>query len=177
MPIEILDTNIPEVKIIRASRHSDSRGFFAETYKASDYISAGLPEFVQDNLSLSFKGVIRGLHWQKSPHGQGKLVSCLTGSIFDVAVDVRKESPTFGEHVAVILKSSEPISLWVPEGFAHGFQSLEDDTRVTYKVTSEWAQGFEMSINYGDPELGIKWHAIPAMVSEKDQFAPNLGSI
>jgi dTDP-4-dehydrorhamnose 3,5-epimerase len=174
MPIQVEETAIPEVKIIRAARFHDERGFFTETYKETDYLEAGIPRFVQDNLSESSKGVIRGLHWQASPFGQGKLVSCLSGAILDVAVDIRKESPTYGQHVSVELNSNEQIALWVPEGFAHGFQALQDVTRVHYKVTSTWNRDAERSINYKSPKLGIKWRDFGnPKVSEKDACAPN----
>ena len=124
MSIKIEETAIPEVKVFLGTRFYDERGFFAETFKESSFEALGSPKFVQDNLSQSSKGVIRGLHWQASPFGQGKLVSCFAGSILDVAVDIRKSSPTFGKHVAVVLRADEPKSLWVPEGFAHGFQAL-----------------------------------------------------
>ncbi len=177
MPITVEETAIPDVKIIRATRFHDERGFFTETYKESEYLEIGLPRFVQDNLSESSKGVIRGLHWQESPHGQGKLVTCLSGSILDVAVDIRKESPTFGKHVAVELNSNEQIALWVPEGFAHGFQALEDRTHVYYKVTNYWNKEAERSLNYADPILNIVWKRINKIVSEKDGISPNLQKI
>lgn len=177
MPIEVQDTVIPEVKIIRAKRFYDERGFFTETYKESEYLEAGLPKFVQDNLSESSKGVIRGMHWQKPPHGQGKLVSCLTGSILDVAVDIRKESQTFGKYVAVELNSNEQIALWVPQGFAHGFQALEDGTRVHYKVTNYWKKEAENSLRFDDPDVNISWLNIEQLLSDKDLDAPYLRNI
>jgi dTDP-4-dehydrorhamnose 3,5-epimerase len=177
MPIQVEDTAIPDVKIIRANRFHDNRGFFTETYKESEYLDLGIPKFVQDNMSESSKGVIRGLHWQESPFGQGKLVTCLTGSILDVAVDVRKDSKTYGKHVAVELNSNEQIALWVPEGFAHGFQALEDGTRVHYKVTNYWNKESERSLLFNDPDLNINWRTIEAIVSEKDVEAKPLKEI
>ncbi len=177
MPIQVEETAIPDVKIVRATRFHDERGFFTETYKEAEYLEAGIPKFVQDNLSESSKGVIRGLHWQTSPYGQGKLVSCLSGAILDVAVDIRKESPTFGQHVSVALNSYEQIALWVPEGFAHGFQALEDGTRVHYKVTNYWNKDSERSLNSLDPHLGIPWHKLPILLSEKDNSAPTLRQV
>ena len=173
MPIQVEETAIPDVKIIRANRFHDNRGFFTETYKESEYLEIGIPKFVQDNMSESSKGVIRGLHWQESPHGQGKLVSCMTGSILDVAVDVRKESATYGKYVAIELDSREPIALWVPEGFAHGFQALEDFTRVHYKVTGYWDKASENSLNPLDGYLSIKWPLSEVKLSEKDLQAPS----
>ena len=177
MAITIEDTNIPEVKLIIGMRFHDARGFFAETYKESEYSEAGIPRFVQDNLSESSKGVIRGLHWQASPFAQGKLVSCLSGSILDVAVDIRKDSATFGKYVAVDLRADEQIAVWVPEGFAHGFQSLEDGTRVHYKVTNYWNKGSERSLIYNDPTVGINWRSMRMVLSEKDATAPLLSEI
>jgi dTDP-4-dehydrorhamnose 3,5-epimerase len=177
MPIQVEETAIPDVKIIRATRFHDERGFFTETYKESEYLEIGIPKFVQDNLSESSKGVIRGLHWQTSPYGQGKLVSCLSGAILDVAVDIRKESPTFGQHVSVELNSNEQIALWVPEGFAHGFQSLENSTRVYYKVTNYWNKDSEKSLYPLDGVLGIAWPINDKRLSTKDLEAPDFSDI
>ncbi len=174
MPIKVEETAIPDVKIIRTTRFHDERGFFTETYKEAEYLEAGIPRFVQDNMSESSKGVIRGLHWQASPHGQGKLVTCLTGSILDVAVDVRNDSVTYGQHVAVELNSKESIALWVPEGFAHGFQALEDGTRVHYKVTNYWNKDSERALNYLDPTVNVNWQKLKYLLSEKDLEAPFL---
>ena len=166
MPIKVEETDIPEVKIIRTSRFADERGFFTETYKESEYLEIGIPRFVQDNMSESSKGVIRGLHWQESPYGQGKLVNCVTGCILDIAVDIRKDSPTFGEHVAIELSAREQIALWVPEGFAHGFQALSEKTRVLYKVTNSWHQASERSLN--PLSLDISWPIKEKLLSKKD---------
>jgi dTDP-4-dehydrorhamnose 3,5-epimerase len=173
MPIQVEETAIPDVKIIRATRFNDERGFFTETYKEAEYLEAGIPRFVQDNLSESSKGIIRGLHWQTSPFAQGKLVSCLSGSILDVAVDIRTESATFGQHVSVELNSNEQISLWIPEGFAHGFQAQENSTRVHYKVTNYWSKDSEQGLNPLDPVIGIRWPIVQYLLSEKDRTAQN----
>lgn len=177
MPIQVEETAIPDVKIIITNRFYDERGFFTETYKESEYLEIGIPKFVQDNMSESSIGVIRGLHWQASPFGQGKLVCCLTGSILDVAVDIRRESPTFGKHVAVKLSAQEPMALWVPEGFAHGFQSLENHTRVHYKVTNYWNSASENSLKFDCEELGIEWRELPRIVSQKDLEARHLSDL
>ena len=177
MSIKLIETTIPEVKIIQGIRFFDERGFFTESYKEAEYLDAGLPKFVQDNLSLSSKGVIRGLHWQEAPFAQGKLVTCVSGKILDIAVDIRKSSKTYGQHIAVELDSTEPQSLWVPEGFAHGFQDLEDETRVSYKVNNYWDKASERSLNYGDPALDINWYPIANIVSEKDRDAPHLDEL
>lgn len=177
MNFEIEDTSIPEIKIIHGKRFADERGYFAETYKINDFKLLGLPEFVQDNMSKSSKGVIRGLHWQEEPHGQGKLVQCIKGTILDVAVDIRKNSATYGQYVAVPLDDKNLKFLWVPTGFAHGFQALEDDTLVTYKVTNYWNSLSERSLRYSDPSIGITWNSIDEVVSEKDLGAPLFSEI
>jgi dTDP-4-dehydrorhamnose 3,5-epimerase len=174
MPIIIEDTNIPEVKIIRGNRFHDERGFFTETYKESEYLEVGLPKFVQDNMSKSSHGVIRGLHWQEEPYAQGKLVSCVAGSILDVAVDIRKGSNTYGQHVAVHLSDEEATSLWVPEGFAHGFQSLKNDTLVSYKVTNYWNKQAEQAAHPYSPSFRIQWPIREALISEKDSLSEML---
>jgi len=174
MPIQVEETDIPDVRIIRGKRFHDDRGFFAETYKESEYLAIGIPRFVQDNVSESSKGVIRGLHWQEFPFGQGKLVSCMSGSILDVAVDIRKESKSYGRYVAIELNSNEQTSLWVPEGFAHGFQAFENGTKVHYKVTNYWTKDSEKSLNCLDSGLSIPWPIKQFLVSEKDRLAPDL---
>lgn len=175
--MEFIDTELSEVKIIKGRRFPDDRGFFSELYKEKLFSENGVPHFVQDNMSESRAGVVRGLHWQAEPFGQGKLVTCLTGSIIDVAVDVRPNSPQYGKHVAVKLDSREAISLWVPVGFAHGFQSLEEGTRVFYKVTNYWNKESERALNPIDPALGIPWSKKDFILSDKDAEAPNFDEI
>jgi dTDP-4-dehydrorhamnose 3,5-epimerase len=175
--VEFIDTELSEVKIIKGERFPDDRGFFSELYKEKLFSENGVPNFVQDNMSESRAGVVRGLHWQVEPFGQGKLVTCLTGSIIDVAVDVRPTSPQYGNHVAVKLDSREAISLWVPVGFAHGFQSLEEGTRVFYKVTNYWNKESERALNPIDPALGIPWSKKDFILSDKDAEAPNFDAI
>lgn len=175
--MEFIDTELSEVKIIKGKRFPDDRGFFSELYKEKLFSENGVPHFVQDNMSESRAGVVRGLHWQAEPFGQGKLVTCLTGSIIDVAVDVRPNSPQYGKHVAVKLDSREAISLWVPVGFAHGFQSLEEGTRVFYKVTNYWNKESERALNPIDPALGIPWSKKDFILSDKDVEAPNFDAI
>lgn len=177
MPLVVEETDIPDIKLIIGKRFHDHRGFFTETYKESDYLELGIPSFVQDNLSESHKGVIRGLHWQASPFGQGKLVSCIQGSILDVAVDIRRSSPTFGLHVAIKLTEKDSQSLWIPEGFAHGFQALEDKTKVHYKVTNYWNKSAERNLNFADPDINITWKIQQWIVSPKDKSAEGLASL
>jgi dTDP-4-dehydrorhamnose 3,5-epimerase len=168
VPIKVVDTKIIGVKIITGIQFYDERGFFTEKYKESEFETAGIPRFVQDNLSESSKGVIRGLHWQEPPFEQGKLVSCLTGSIIDVALDIRKGSQTFGQHVSILLTETESCALWIPPGFAHGFQSLEDNTKVHYKVTQYWNKDSEKSLNPIHPSLRISWSSLTPTISQKD---------
>ena len=170
--MEFISTSLSDVVIVRGKRFSDDRGFFSEMYKEKLFLENGIKSFVQDNMSESSKGVIRGLHWQEEPFGQGKLVTCISGRILDVAVDVRPESKTYGMHVAVELDADEPVSLWVPSGFAHGFQALTDKTRVFYKVTNYWHKDSERSINPLDEELKIAWPIAGHLLSEKDSEAP-----
>jgi dTDP-4-dehydrorhamnose 3,5-epimerase len=177
MNFETITTNLAGVLLLKVSRFNDSRGFFSEVYKAKDFESYGIPPFVQDNLSESSLGVIRGLHWQEPPYGQGKLVACVKGRILDVAVDVNRKSETFGNHVAFELSESNGFMLWIPEGFAHGFQSLENNSRVLYKVTNIWHKESERSLNALDPEIGINWLSIRNILSDKDLSAPNLKNL
>ena len=149
----------------------DGRGFFVERYKDQYGELLGIRnQFLQDNFSRSIKNVVRGLHMQHSP-GQGKLVTCLSGSILDIAVDVRKSSPTFGKHVGVILTGDEPSLLWIPGGFAHGFSVLSDHADVHYKVDSLYNSKTEVGLLWNDPELGIDWKVASPIISDKDKIA------
>ena len=176
--MQIEDTAIPEVKLVRPVRHGDNRGFFSEVWNARDFAAAGLPvDFVQDNHVLNGrKGTLRGLHLQVAPSPQGKLVRCCRGAIYDVAVDVRRESPTFGRHVGVELSGENWTQLWVPEGFAHGYVTLTDGAEVLYKVTGLYDPAAERGIRHDDPDLAIDW-PLPAggpELSEKDRHWPGL---
>jgi dTDP-4-dehydrorhamnose 3,5-epimerase len=168
MNFEVESTPIEGVKVIKTKRFADERGFFTETYRAQAFKELGIPEFVQDNLSESKKGVVRGLHWQETPHGQGKLVSCLKGRIIDIAVDIRMSSPTFGQHFAIELSSDNGLMLWIPGELAHGFESLVDETRVNYKVTEYWNIKAERSLTPLDPRIAISWSTKSPILSEKD---------
>jgi len=166
------------VKLITPRIFSDGRGFFSETYSRRDMSQAGIGcEFVQDNQSLSHaRGVIRGLHYQAEPHAQGKLVRVTKGAIFDVAVDIRQGSPTFGQHVTATLSAANWSQLWIPVGFAHGFCTLEPDTEMIYKVTDYYARECDRGIAFDDPDLGIAWPVGPAeaTLSDKDRRHPRL---
>ena len=175
LPPRILETEIPAVLEIHAPVFADGRGFFTESYNRQTWADAGFHEqFVQDNLSLSGKGVLRGLHYQLLPHGMGKLVRVITGAVFDVAVDLRRGSPTFGRWVGRTLEEEVPLWLWVPPGFAHGFLSLRDHTRVYYKCTGFHHPEAERAIRHDDPALAIAWPTPAAVISDKDANAPLL---
>ncbi|MGE3974936.1 MAG: dTDP-4-dehydrorhamnose 3,5-epimerase [Bdellovibrionales bacterium] len=152
--------------------HRDSRGYFVEVYKTSTFEKYLARSFVQDNLSMSSRGVIRGFHYQLDPRAQGKLVQCMTGSIYDVVVDVRQGSPTYGQWEGISLSSEGHQMLYVPEGFAHGFQALEDNTRVFYKCTSLYSKEHERGIRFDDPTLAVKWPLPAEKISPKDLELP-----
>ena len=174
-------TVIPDVKIITPRRHGDRRGFFCETFRRETLTQAGLDaDFVQDNHSRSeHRGVLRGLHYQIPPQAQNKLVRVVRGAILDVAVDIRQGSPTFGQHVAMILSEENFRQAYVPTGFAHGFVTLEPDTEVLYKVTAYYAPELERGISWNDPALGIDWGetARDPILSDRDQANPPLGEV
>jgi len=160
--------------LIEPKKIGDARGFFSETFRVDKFEAAAGPvRFVQDNQSLSAKkGTVRGLHYQKAPRGQGKLVRVLKGAILDVAVDARKGSPTFGQHVAVELSEANWLQLYLPEGFLHGFCTLSDDVEVLYKCTDYYSPEHDAGVRWNDPALGIKWPVADALVSDKDRNAP-----
>ena len=177
MPFEFIKTEIKDVILIKLKVFGDSRGFFMETYKKSDFERAGIDtDFVQDNHSKSTKGVLRGLHFQKEPFAQGKLVRCIRGKIFDVAVDMRRDSSTFGKWVGFELSEDNKLMLWIPKGFAHGFLTLSEEAEVIYKVSGgEYAPDYEAGIRWNDPDIGIKWPLDgEPILSEKDKKAPLL---
>ena len=179
MPFEFISTDIPDVILVKPKVFSDKRGFFMETYKKSDFESAGIDtDFVQDNHSKSVKGVLRGLHYQKEPFAQGKLVRCIRGRIFDVAVDIRKGSPTFRKWVGYELSEENRLMLWIPKGFAHGFLTLSDEAEVIYKVSGgEYNPDYDAGIRWDDPDIGINWPVKlveEVLLSEKDRNLPFL---
>ncbi|AFK22083.1 dTDP-4-dehydrorhamnose 3,5-epimerase [Pyrococcus sp. ST04] len=175
MPFEFIPLEIPGVILIKPKVFEDERGFFMETYKRSDFEKAGIKgEFVQDNHSRSKYGVLRGLHFQREPYAQAKIVRVVRGVIFDVAVDLRRNSPTFGKWVGVILSEFNKWQLYIPRGFAHGFVVLSDVAEVVYKVDSVYAPDHEAGIIWNDPDIGIKWPIDNPVLSEKDKKWPTL---
>ena len=176
--MEVVETAIPEVKIVKPKKHGDHRGFFSETYNKKDFAAAGIDlDFVQDNHSLSAdKGTVRGLHFQLHPFAQDKLVRVSRGSILDVAVDIRRGSPTFGRHVSAVFSAAEWNQILVPIGFAHGFVTLEPNTEVLYKTTAFYAPEHDRGILWSDPELGIDWGVDEgqAILSDNDRALPTL---
>lgn len=176
--IELEPTALPEVKIVKAKRFGDARGFLSEVFNKRTFAQAGIDlDFVQDNHSSSAKaGTVRGLHFQTLPFAQAKLVRVSRGRILDVAVDLRRSSPTFGQHVAIELSAENWLQLLVPVGFAHGFCTLEDDCDVVYKVTQYYSGAHDKGVAWDDPALGIPWPVAPAhaTLSDKDRQLPRL---
>ncbi|NWF98335.1 MAG: dTDP-4-dehydrorhamnose 3,5-epimerase [Nitrospirae bacterium] len=175
MPFAFKKLFIPEVVLIEPEIFSDSRGFFAETYKFSDFTEAGIKEFfIQDNYSFSHRGVLRGLHYQKNPDAQAKLVQCLKGKIFDVAVDIRKGSPYYCKWISVELSEENRLMLYIPVGFAHGFVVLSETAEVIYKCTKEYSPSCDRGVIWNDPDINIKWPVSEPILSEKDKKHPCL---
>jgi dTDP-4-dehydrorhamnose 3,5-epimerase len=175
MPFNCKRSTKPDVIVIEPVGFEDRRGAFFEIYKQSDFCAFGIEQaFVQDNYSHSVYGVLRGLHYQKLPKAQGKLIVVLRGRIFDVAVDIRKGSRTFGAWVGEELSAKELRMLYIPPGFAHGFCVLSDEADVVYKVTSEYAPELDRGIIWNDPAIGIEWPVADPIVSDKDSQLPRL---
>ena len=172
MSLEVLSLDIPDVKLVKTKKHGDHRGFFSEVYNKQTFIKAGIDlEFVQDNHAMSQqKGVLRGLHYQIDPFAQDKFVRVVKGRIFDVAVDIRRSSPTFGKWVGAEISADNWQQILVPRGFAHGYVTLEEDTEVLYKVTGLYAPDHDRGIIWNDPAIGIEWPvaADQVVLSDKD---------
>lgn len=178
--MKIKTTPLDGLRIIEHDRWSDSRGYFIETHNRKQLEAVGIQaDFVQDNLSLSHRGVLRGLHAQGGEQAQGKLVRVLQGRVWDVAVDIRKGSPTFGQHFGLELSADNHLSFWIPPGFLHGFLSLEDQTLFSYKVTGFYDPSGEVGVRWDDPNLAIAWPDSGAdlIVSQKDQNLSYLQAI
>lgn len=175
MPFEFRKFDLPGPILVESAVFGDDRGFFQEVYKHTEFARGGIPgHFVQDNYSRSAKNVLRGLHYQKDPKAQGKLVRCMAGAIYDVAVDIRRGSPTFGKWLAVELSGANKKMLYVPAGFAHGFLTLSDSADVLYKCTEEYSPENDRGIIWNDPEIGIAWNVGEPLLSGKDGMHPRL---
>ncbi len=174
--MDIVKTALPEVLLVKPDVFEDNRGWFMETYSYEKYKNLGIDVvFVQDNRSRTeFKGTVRGLHFQKAPKAQSKLVTCTRGSLMDVVVDLRKNSPTYKKWIAVELSEKNKYQLFVPKGFAHGFLSLEDETEILYKVDDFYSKECDRSIRFDDPEIAVDWKIENPILSDKDLNAPLL---
>ncbi len=178
--MNVIKTAIPEVLIFEPKVFGDARGFFMESFNQRIFEEAvgRKVEFVQDNHSKSSKGVLRGLHYQQAPHAQGKLVRCAVGEVFDVAVDIRENSPTLGQWVGVNLSAENKRQLWIPEGFAHGFLTLSDTAEFLYKTTTYYMPAMEAGIKWNDADLNIEWPAHgELLVSDKDKILPSFSDV
>ena len=176
MPFEFERLKIEDLILVKPKIFGDNRGFFAECYKKSDFVLNGINvDFVQDNHSKSSKGVLRGLHYQQSPYAQAKLVKCIKGQIYDVAVDIRTDSKSFGKYVKVELSEDNKYMLYIPEGFAHGFVVLSDEAELIYKSSAEYAPEYDSGIRWDDKDLNIDWGIdFEPVLSEKDKNLPYL---
>jgi dTDP-4-dehydrorhamnose 3,5-epimerase len=173
--MELIETKLKGVYVIKPRVFEDARGYFFESYNRKAFMDHGLDlDFVQDNQSLSQKGVLRGLHFQNNPHAQGKLVRVITGAVFDVAVDIRKNSPTYGQWFGAELTAANKWMMYIPEGFAHGFATLEDNTIFSYKCTNFYNKAAEDCLLWNDPDLKIDWRIQDPLLSEKDLHGKRL---
>lgn len=171
--MEIIPAEIPDVLIIKPAVFKDDRGYFFESYNQDKFSAQGLDlHFVQDNESKSQKGVLRGLHFQNPPYAQGKLVRVMKGAVIDVAVDIRKGSPWYGKWVSIELNEDNKFMYWIPEGFAHGFVTLTDNTVFFYKCTNVYNKASEGSVRWNDPDLNVQWGVNNPILSEKDKVSP-----
>ncbi len=178
MPFEIEELNLKGLYLIKTKSFEDERGYFIESYKESEFFEKGIKvRFKQDNISFSRRNVLRGLHFQKKPKAQAKLVRCVKGKIIDVAVDLRKNSETFKKWVSVILSDENKNMLFIPEGFAHGFYVLSDFAVVLYKVSEEYSKEHDAGIRWDDPDININWPVKDPILSEKDKNLPFLKEI
>jgi dTDP-4-dehydrorhamnose 3,5-epimerase len=176
--MQIIETNIPGLLEIMPNIFGDDRGYFFESYSKEAFARVGVyNEFVQDNQSLSNKGVLRGLHFQNPPFAQGKLVRVIQGAVLDVVVDIRKGSPTYGKHHKVMLSGENKLMFWIPPGFAHGFLTLDDQTIFSYKCTNLYNKQSEGSLLWNDPEIGIDWDFENPLLSPKDIEAKPLSEL
>ncbi len=173
--MKITKTKIDGLLILQPTVYQDSRGYFMESFRKDVFEAEGIPDFVQDNQSMSSKGTLRGLHFQAPPFAQGKLVRVITGSVLDVAVDIRKKSPTYGQYFCIELSATNFTQFYIPPGFAHGFETLEDNTLFSYKCTNYYNKESEGGLLWNSPSLQIPWQLSEHILSEKDNLYPNLG--
>ena len=170
--MKVISTKLPGLLVIHPNVFEDPRGYFFESYNKEIFFKQGIAtEFIQDNQSLSHKGVLRGLHFQNPPYAQSKLVRVITGSVLDVVVDIRKESPTYGQHFSETLSAHNKTMMYIPTGFAHGFLVLEDNTTFFYKCSNLYNKASEDSILWGDPDLNINWGIANPLLSDKDKMS------
>jgi dTDP-4-dehydrorhamnose 3,5-epimerase len=176
--MELVPTSIQDVVIIKPDVYRDDRGYFMESFHMEKFKKLGIEtKFVQDNESLSQKGVLRGLHFQRDPWAQGKLVRVIQGAVLDIAVDIRRSSPTFGKWVSIPLTSENKWFCWIPAGFAHGFVTLENNTLFSYKCTNLYNKDSEGSIRWNDPDIAVDWGISDPSLSDKDKVAPLLNEV
>lgn len=177
--MKVTETDIKGLLVIEPRIFNDDRGYFYESYNEAKFVEAGITvDFVQDNQSFSHKGAIRGLHGQANPFAQGKLVRVINGRVLDVAVDIRKGSPTYGKYFSIELSGENKVMFWIPAGFLHGFAVLEDNTIFTYKVNNYYDKASEIGVLWNDPALAIDWGLAPgeAIVSAKDEILPTFAA-
>jgi dTDP-4-dehydrorhamnose 3,5-epimerase len=174
MPITVEQTPFDGLLVVKSTVYGDKRGYFTESYNMRDWVLAGIStEFIQDNLSLSRKNILRGLHFQLPPYAQTKIVRVIKGSVLDVVVDIRRKSPTYGQHFSIVLSDENFLQLCVPEGFAHGFLTLEDETIFAYKCSNYYHHEVERGLAWNDTELAIDWGTDDPVLSDKDkQYEP-----
>ncbi len=178
--MKVIPTAIKDLHILEPKVYADNRGYFLETWRKNNFEELGITcDFVQDNESKSTYGVLRGLHWQAAPYTQAKLVRVISGTVLDIAVDIRKGSPTFGKHVSLELSGENKRQLFIPKGFAHGFAVLSPEAVFTYKCDNYYNPASERGMRFDDPALGIDWHLSPSewILSEKDKHHPDFSDI
>lgn len=178
MPFSFTKLPLEGLVLVEPKLYTDGRGFFLESYKESEFAAAGIDgRFVQDNHSLSRKNVLRGLHFQRAPKAQGKLVRVIKGTVWDVAVDIRKESPTFKRWHGIELSAENGLMLYIPPGFAHGFLALSDEVHLIYKCTEEYDAALDAGVRWNDPDLAVDWPVKEPVLSPKDEELPKLKEV
>lgn len=177
MGYEFRELELPGLLLVEGKSFPDPRGYFMESFREDEFDARGLPRFLQDNLSRSKKGVVRGMHYQTAAAAVAKLIRCVRGRVFDAVIDIRKGSPTYGTWTAVELSDEGNRMLFVPAGFAHGFMALSDEADVHYKVTGYWTPAVDRGIRWNDPAVGIKWPDLKPIIAAKDEIHPLLADV